>query len=189
MGNFEFESLEIPDVILVKPRIFKDERGHFVEIYKQSDFVEAGIRDAFMQDNHSRSVRGVLRGLHYQKNPAAQGKLVRCLTGAIFDVAVDIRKGSPSYGKWVGRELNDTNCQMMYVPPGFAHGFLVLSDTADVLYKCTAQYSSQHDRGIAWNDPSIGINWMIAAPVLSAKDAIHPLLAEADNNFVYAERG
>jgi dTDP-4-dehydrorhamnose 3,5-epimerase len=189
MGNFEFERLEISGVILVKPRVFRDERGFFVEVYKQSDFAEAGIMELFMQDNYSSSSRAVLRGLHYQKDPAAQGKLVRCVSGAILDIAVDIRKGSPSYGKWVGRELNDTNCHMMYVPGGFAHGFLVLSDTANVLYKCTAQYSQQHDRGVIWNDPAIGINWMVDAPVLSPKDAQHPLLAEADNNFIYDERG
>lgn len=156
-----------------------------MEVYKRSDFAAAGIPEHFVQDNHSRSAKGVLRGLHYQKEPQAQGKLVRCLFGAVFDVAVDIRKGSPSYGKWFGAELTGENRKMLYVPPGFAHGFLTLSDTADVLYKCTAEYAPRHDRGIIWNDPDIGIRWSITAPVLSGKDIEHPRLRDADNDFVY----
>ncbi len=182
---FKFRRLEIDAVVLVEPQFFGDERGFFLEFYKRSDFVQAGIDAPFVQDNHSRSTKGVLRGLHYQKAPRAQGKLVRCLQGAIFDVAVDIRKGSPSYGKWVGWELTGENRQMLYVPPGFAHGFLTLSDSAEVLYKCTDEYSPSHDRGIIWNDSDIAIPWEISTPLLSAKDMTHPRLRDADNDFLF----
>jgi dTDP-4-dehydrorhamnose 3,5-epimerase len=181
---FEFRCLDISDVILVVPKVFGDDRGFFLESYKHSDFAAAGIPEHFVQDNHSRSVKGVLRGLHYQKNPAAQGKLVRCLNGSIFDVAVDIRKGSPTFGMWVSSELTGGNHHMLYVPPGFAHGFLVLTETAEVLYKCTTEYMPSEDRGIIWNDPSIGITWPIPGPILSAKDRVLPLLKDADNNFI-----
>jgi dTDP-4-dehydrorhamnose 3,5-epimerase len=180
---FKFTRLEIESLVLVEPQLFGDERGFFLEFYKRSDFVRAGIDEHFVQDNHSRSSRGVLRGLHYQKEPRAQGKLVRCLEGSIWDVAVDIRMGSPTYGKWVGRELSGENRLMLYVPPGFAHGFLTLSDSADVLYKCTEEYSPADDRGIIWNDPDIGVAWKMTDPVLSAKDATHPRLRDADNEF------
>ncbi len=180
---FEFKRLVIHDVILVIPQVFGDDRGFFLEFYKHSEFTAGGIPGHFVQDNHSRSVKGVLRGLHYQKDPAAQGKLVRCLNGRIFDVAVDIRKGSSFFGKWVSAELTGGNNHMLYVPPGFAHGFQVLSDTAEVLYKCTAEYAPAEDRGIIWNDPSIGIQWPFADPVLSGKDKALPLLKDADNNF------
>jgi dTDP-4-dehydrorhamnose 3,5-epimerase len=181
---FEFKKTNIPDVILIKPKIFKDERGFFIETYKYSEFCKYGINEKFVQDNHSRSTRGVLRGLHYQKNPAAQGKLVRCAKGEIFDVAVDIRKYSTFYGKWTGAILSEENREMLYIPPGFAHGFLVLSDIAEVLYKTTEEYSPENDRGIFWNDPSIAINWSIDNPLVSEKDKNLPLLEEGDNNFV-----
>jgi dTDP-4-dehydrorhamnose 3,5-epimerase len=180
---FEFKSLDIPGLMLVTPRIFGDSRGFFLELYKHTEFVRAGIREHLVQDNYSRSARGVLRGLHYQRSPEAQGKLVMCLRGSIFDVAVDIRGGSPHFGKWIGIELSEENRNMLYVPPGFAHGFQVLSDTADVLYKCTKEYSPSDDRGIVWNDPDIGIAWPLAGPVLSDKDTVHPMLKHADNNF------
>lgn len=179
---FKFTKLSIPEVVLIEPRVFRDERGFFIETYKHSEFADAGIREYFVQDNHSQSSRDVLRGLHYQINPKAQGKLLRCSKGRIFDVAVDIRKGSPDYGKWVGLELSDENNNMIYIPPGFAHGFLTLSDTAEVLYKCTEEYSPGHERGIAWNDPDINIDWTIKAPILSAKDLSYPMLKDADNN-------
>ncbi len=185
MSNFEFVPLSIPDVILIKSKIFRDERGLFLETYRQADFIKAGIKETFLQDNHSRSSRGVLRGLHYQKEPFGQGKLVRCVKGSIFDVAVDIRKGSPSFGKWVSAELNEDNQHMMYIPPGFAHGFVVVSELAEVSYKCTREYSHENDRGIAWNDPGIGINWPVSAPLLSPKDAAHPMLRNADYNFIF----
>ena len=183
---FEFTMLKIPSVVLIHPKIFGDERGFFWELYKHSDFAHAGIQDHLVQDNYSRSTRGVLRGLHYQKTPTAQGKLVTCIKGNIFDVAVDIRKGSPFYGKWVGVELTEENHHIMYVPPGFAHGFQVTSDVAEVMYKCTNEYSLPDDRGIVWNDPEINIRWPLSEPVLSDKDKLHPLLRDADNNFIFS---
>jgi dTDP-4-dehydrorhamnose 3,5-epimerase len=156
-----------------------------METYKYSDFLRNGIQEHFVQDNYSRSVRDVLRGLHYQRNPHAQGKLIQCIRGKIFDVAVDIRKGSPTFMQWISTELSEENNRMFYVPPGFAHGFIVVSDIADVIYKCTKEYSPEDDRGIIWNDPDIQIRWPIQEPVLSEKDSRHPLLRDADNNFEY----
>lgn len=182
---FQFESLDIPDVILVKARTFEDPRGVFMETYKRSEFEAGGVPWMFVQDNFSHSTRGVLRGLHYQMNPKAQGKLVGVLRGEIFDVAVDIRKGSPTYGKWVGVLLASKDRRLLYVPVGFAHGFLVLSDEADVLYKVTEEYAPPVDRGIAWNDPDLSIDWPIKEPVLSQKDLALPPLRQAENNFLY----
>ena len=176
---FKFQRLEIPDVILVEPEVFSDERGFFMETYKYSEFCAFGIKEHFLQDNHSRSVKRVLRGLHYQNPPKAQGKLVRVVVGEIFDVGVDIRRGSPTYGKWVGEILSAENKRMLYIPPGFAHGFCVLSDVAEVLYKTTAEYAPECEAGIIWNDPEIGIRWPIEHPILSAKDAALPPLREA----------
>ncbi len=167
----------LPGVLILEPRVFADERGFFLETYNAARFREAGIADAFVQDNHSRSRRGVLRGLHYQE-PHAQGKLVRCSSGTIFDVAVDIRAGSPSFGKWFGLELSGENQRMLWVPPGYAHGFCALTDEADLIYKCTELYDAKSDRAIAWNDPAIGIRWPVADPVMSPKDASAPRLAE-----------
>uniref|UniRef100_A0A7V6CED5 dTDP-4-dehydrorhamnose 3,5-epimerase n=1 Tax=Thermodesulfobacterium geofontis TaxID=1295609 RepID=A0A7V6CED5_9BACT len=181
---FEFIKLEIPDVILIKPLVFQDERGFFMETYKTSDFKINGIFYSFVQDNHSKSKKGVLRGLHYQLNPKAQGKLVRCIKGRIWDVAVDIRKGSPWYGKWVAVELSEDNKHMLWIPPGFAHGFVALEDS-EIIYKCTEEYDSTLDRGIIWNDPEIGIKWPLKEPILSKKDAKLPTLKDAENNFVY----
>jgi dTDP-4-dehydrorhamnose 3,5-epimerase len=185
---FTFKRLSIPEIILIEPQVFRDARGLFLETYKHSAFSNEGIWEHFVQDNYSRSSHGVLRGLHFQKNPHAQGKLVQCLQGRIFDVAVDIRQGSPAYGKWVSAELTGENNLMLYVPPGFAHGFVVLSESADVLYKCTREYAQREDRGIVWNDPDINITWPVAEPLLSDKDRIHPLLKDADNNFEYTRR-
>jgi len=182
---FEFKRLGIPEVILITPRVFNDERGFFKELYKVSDFSSFGIRKIFIQDNLSFSKYGVLRGLHYQIEPKAQGKLVSCLKGIVFDVAVDIRRGSPTYGKWVGIELSAKNHQMLYIPPGFAHGFVVLSDEALVLYKCTQEYAPEAEAGIIWNDPAISIRWPIQNPLLSPRDKKWPTLNEANNNFVY----
>ena len=186
---FTFARLEIPDVILIEPRIHSDDRGYFLESYKHSEFTEFGISDVFVQSNHSHSAGGVLRGLHYQLNPRAQGKLVTAIHGEIFDVAVDIRQGSPTYGKWVGEVLSSANHRLLYIPPGFAHGFCVLSDAADVIYQVTTEYSREHDRGILWNDPAIGVRWPVEAPQLSPKDASQPRLCDADNNFVYEKWG
>lgn len=181
--GFTFEPQAIPDVILVTPPRFGDERGFFMETYKASVFQENGIPQVFGQDNHSFSRVGILRGLHYQLNPYPQGKLVRCPMGRIFDVAVDIRRGSPTFGQWVGATLDDTLHQMLWVPEGFAHGFVVLSETAHVLYKTTGEYHGPSDRGILWNDPAIGIDWPIAEVQLSDKDQHQPLLADAELNF------
>ncbi|PKP51911.1 MAG: dTDP-4-dehydrorhamnose 3,5-epimerase [Candidatus Altiarchaeales archaeon HGW-Altiarchaeales-3] len=182
---FEFKKLKIPEVILVKPKVFKDDRGFFMETYKKSDFESFGINKNFVQENHSLSSRGVLRGLHYQKEPMAQGKLVRATRGEIFDVAVDIRKNSPTFGKYVSEILSGENKKMLYIPEGFAHGFCVLSDTAEVIYKTTELYSPKHERGIIWNDKDIDINWNIDDAIVSEKDAILPGLFDADINFKY----
>ncbi len=182
---FRFIPWEIPGLILVEPQVFGDDRGFFTETYKASDFAAHGIPGPFVQENYSHSVRGVLRGLHFQKAPAAQGKLVSVICGEIFDVAVDIRQGSPTYGQWAGVTLSAENHRLLYVPVGFAHGFCVLSAEADVVYRVTAEYAPQYDRGIRWDDPALGIAWPVSAPLLSLKDARLPLLAEADHNFTY----
>ena len=186
---FEFIKTEMPDVILVKPKVFNDKRGFFMETYKKSDFESAGIDTDFVQDNHSKSIKGVLRGLHFQKEPFAQGKLVRCVKGKIFDVAVDIRKGSPTFGKWVGYELSDENRLMLWIPKGFAHGFLTLSDEAEVIYKVSGgEYAPEYDAGIRWNDPDINIRWPldeVEQVLLSGKDRNLPFLKDADINFTY----
>lgn len=184
---FKFKRFEsLPDVMIIEPRIFPDERGWFGETYKKSDFEAQEIPFTFAQDNHSRSTaRGILRGLHFQKEPAAQGKLVRCILGEIFDVAVDIRKGSPTYAKWVSTTLSADNCAMIWVPPGFAHGVLTMSDLTEITYKVTSEYSPSHDRSVRWNDPAIGIDWPEPKPILSKKDAEAPLLKDVDNNFIW----
>ncbi len=183
--SFTFKKLNIPGVILVEAKAFSDDRGFFMESYQESNFVENGISDKFVQDNFSHSTKGVLRGLHYQKNPKAQAKLVTALRGEIFDVGVDIRKGSPTYGKWVGEILSEQNHRLLLVPEGFAHGFLVLSDEADVLYKVNEGYSPENERGILWNDPDIGIKWPMENPLVKDVDAKQPLLKDADNDFVF----
>ncbi len=182
---FTYKKLDIPEIILIEPKVFSDPRGFFIETYKHSDFVHMGIQEHFVQDNFSRSQEDVLRGLHFQKNPNAQGKLIQCLKGKIFDVTVDIRKGSPSFGRWVSIELSEENKRMLYIPPTFAHGFVILSETADVIYKCTKEYSPEDDRGVIWNDPDINIHWPVKDPIHSEKDANHPLLKDADINFEY----
>ncbi len=168
----------LPGVLLIQPKIFRDERGFFLESYRTDRFRDAGIDVTFVQDNHSRSQRGVLRGLHFQE-PNAQGKLVRCTRGAMFDVAVDIRIGSPQFGKWFGVELNEQNQQMLWVPVGFAHGFCALTDDCDVLYKVTSFYNPASERTILLNDPEIGIVWPIREPRLSPKDAAATTLGES----------
>ena len=168
----------IPGLLIIEPEVFADARGFFMETYHAERFLHAGIYAHFVQDNHSRSARGVLRGIHYQE-PNAQGKLVRCSRGVIFDVAVDVRVGSPDFGKWFGIELSEDNKKMLWVPPGFAHGFCALTDGADLIYKCTAPYDAPSDRSILWNDPDIGIQWPIKEPLLSPKDATAPRLRDA----------
>ena len=175
--------LAIPEVMLVEPKVFGDARGFFLESFRQDLFDAAtGTRHEFVQDNHSRSTRGVLRGLHYQLPPHAQGKLVRVITGAVFDVAVDVRRSSPTFGQWVGAELTAENHRQLWIPPGFAHGFLVLSETADFVYKTTAYYAPQSDRGILWNDADIGIAWPELGMEfsLSDKDRQQPSLGQAE---------
>lgn len=171
---------------LIEPTVFADNRGFFMETYSETRFHECGITYAFIQHNQSVSVEtSVLRGLHYQINPHAQTKLVRCTSGAIYDVVLDIRKGSPTYGKWQGFILSMYNKRQLLIPRGFAHGFCTLVPNCEVQYMVDAMYSPEHDRGIAWNDPSLGIDWPTSAPILSEKDANHPNLADADHNFFY----
>ncbi len=176
----ELVETALPGVLLITPRVFGDDRGFFLESWNARSFAAAGLDPAFVQDNHSRSARGVLRGLHYQLR-APQGKLVRVTQGAVFDVAVDVRRSSPHFGRWVGYELSAENHRMLWVPPGFAHGFVTLSESADFLYKCTEFYDPDDDRGVAWNDPAIGIEWPDCGvpPQLSGKDAAASLLADA----------
>ena len=174
--------LAIPDVVLIEPKVFGDARGFFFESFNQQAFNEAtGTNHAFVQDNHSRSTQGVLRGLHYQIQQP-QGKLVRVVRGTVFDVAVDIRKSSPTFGQWVGAELSEDNQHQLWVPPGFAHGFVVLSESADFLYKTTDYYSPEHERCLRWDDPQLAISWptLDVAIQLSAKDQAGRSLAEAD---------
>jgi dTDP-4-dehydrorhamnose 3,5-epimerase len=167
---------ELPSVRIVEPEVRSDERGTFCEIYRRERYAEAGIAGEFVQDNLTHSHRGVLRGLHFQE-PRPQGKLVQALTGTVWTVVVDVRRGSPTFARWVGCEL--TGARQLWVPPGFAHGFCVLSETSDYLYKCTDNYVPAADRAIRWDDPTLGIRWPVAAPILSAKDAGAPLLADA----------
>ena len=175
-----FVPTAIPDVILVEPDVFKDDRGFFLETYHERKYAEAGIGGRFVQDNHSRSVQGTLRGLHAQVRQP-QGKLVRAVEGEMFDVAVDIRRGSPTFGRWVGVLLSGENFRQLYVPPGFAHGFCVVSVLVHVEYKCTAFYDQGDEISIAWNDPEIGIAWPLRDPIVSAKDRRAPTLREIDD--------
>lgn len=168
-----------PEVLLIEPEVFRDERGFFMETFHAEKFRQHGLPVTFVQDNHSRSTRGVLRGLHYQlEHP--QGKLVRAATGEVFDVAVDIRKGSPHFGKWAAAVLSGENCHQLYIPPGFAHGFCVLSEQADFLYKCSCLYTPNDEYGIAWDDPDIGIDWPELDYILSDKDLRNPGLRDSD---------
>lgn len=169
----------LPGVLVIEPKVFGDARGWFMETFNVATFREHGLPEVFTQDNQSHSARNVVRGLHYQLQDP-QGKLVRCTRGAILDVAVDIRRDSPHFGKWTAVELTEENRLMLWIPPRFAHGFSVLSETADVVYKCTSPWHQASDRSILWNDPAIGIDWRVADPSLSAKDSGAPLLRDAD---------
>jgi dTDP-4-dehydrorhamnose 3,5-epimerase len=166
-------------LVLVEPETHGDARGFLVETFRADDWSAAGIGADFIQDNHSRSSRGVLRGMHFQRDPG-QAKLIRCATGAIFDVAVDIRPDSPTFGKWEGHELSEENHRQLFIPVGFAHGFCVLSETADVIYKLSAYYDPAHEAGFAWDDPAVGIEWPIADPQVSERDASAPHLSELE---------
>ena len=183
--SFELIKQEIDEIVLIKPKVIEDNRGFFIETYKYSEFKKIGITERFVQDNHSKSVKGVLRGLHFQKHPKAQGKLVRCLKGELFDVAVDIRKGSSTYGKWVSSILSEENKEMVWIPKGFAHGFLAISSEVEIQYKTTEEYSAEKDLGIIWNDKNINIAWPINNPILSEKDSELPELKDIDNDFIY----
>ena len=182
---FTFHPLEVPEVVLIEPKVFGDERGFFMETYKESDFAAAGIAARFVQDNHSRSVRGVLRGLHYQKRPRAQGKLVRVVVGEVFDVAVDLRRGAPTFGRWVGVTLSAEDRRMLYIPPWCAHGFCVVSEVAEVVYKTTDEYAPAYEGGVLWSDPDLAIPWPVREPILAPRDRAWPRLREADHNFTY----
>jgi dTDP-4-dehydrorhamnose 3,5-epimerase len=173
----KFSGTALPGVILIEPDVFKDARGYFLESYHEEKYLRGGIPGRFVQDNHSHSVKGTLRGLHAQARKP-QGKLVRAVRGEMFDVAVDIRVGSPTFGKWVGAHLSSENSRQLYIPPGFAHGFCVLTDLVDVEYKCTDFYDRDDELALRWDDPEIGIAWPVSAPILSAKDAAAPLLKD-----------
>ena len=173
------ETTELPGVLILEPKVFGDARGFFLETWSERRYAEAGLPQTFVQDNLSFSARGVLRGLHYQ-HPHAQGKLVYVLQGEVFDVAVDIRAGSPTFGRWVGATLSAENRRQLWIPPGFAHGFCVVSETALFAYKCTDYYAAEHEGSILWNDAELGIPWPIPEPTLSAKDAAAPRLAQID---------
>lgn len=175
------ETTALPGVVQIFPRVFGDARGFFVETFQAARYAEHGIGSAFVQDNASRSRRGVLRGLHLQ-HPNAQGKLVYVLEGEVFDVAVDVRVGSPTFGRSVGVVLDAGRCNQLYIPPGFAHGFAVLSETALFAYKCTTPYAPEHELGIAWDDPALGITWPLDAPTLSERDLSHPRLADVSHD-------
>jgi dTDP-4-dehydrorhamnose 3,5-epimerase len=182
---FRFTRAAIPDVMIIEPPVVADERGFFMETYKHSEFAGRGIAETFVQCNHSKSERGVLRGLHYQKHPKAQAKLVRAVSGAIYDVVVDLRSGGPTYGQWFAATLSAENRKMLYVPRGFAHGFCVISTAAEIFYMTTAEYAPELEAGVIWNDSELAIEWPIAEPVLSARDRAWPALKDAENDFRY----
>ncbi|MEM6794453.1 MAG: dTDP-4-dehydrorhamnose 3,5-epimerase [Acidobacteriota bacterium] len=185
-----FHETDLPGVLLIEPAVFRDARGFFVETYHRDKYRDGGLDATFVQDNHSRSRRGTLRGLHAQSR-RPQGKLVRCVEGEIFDVAVDMRRGSPTFGRWVGEVLSADNFRQLYIPPDFLHGFYVMSEAAQVEYKCTDVYDPGHEIGVLWSDPDIGIEWPLGdqEPVLSGKDAAAPLLKEIKNLPIFKEQG
>lgn len=177
----KFIKSTIEDLWIVKPTLFEDQRGHFLEAFRESAFRENGVIYRYVQDNISQSKKGTVRGLHYQMHPYSQSKLVMALSGSVLDVAVDIRRKSPTFGQYISAELNDRNRHMMVIPPGFAHGFSVLSESATIYYKCSSYYNSESERGIRWDDPEIGIDWKVESPLLSEKDKLLPLLSEVDS--------
>jgi dTDP-4-dehydrorhamnose 3,5-epimerase len=176
--------IDIPGVLVLEPSVLTDHRGAFAETYHEQRYQDAGITEHFVQDNYSRSIRHTLRGLHFQ-HPNAQGKLVMALEGTVYDVVLDIRKGSPTFGKWYGMVLSGSTLQQLYIPPGCAHGFCVTSETACFLYKCTAYYSPKDDRGVLWNDPAVGISWPVTQPILSRKDQDHRPLAAMEGELPF----
>jgi dTDP-4-dehydrorhamnose 3,5-epimerase len=182
---FEASPLEIPGLLLIKPGRFSDERGFLIETYRKSCFEALGIFGPILQENHSKSARGVLRGLHYQIHPSPQGKLVRVSRGEIFDVSVDIRVGSPYYGKWSAVSLSENNRFILWIPPGFAHGFMAVADETEVLYCTTSEYAPSCERGILWNDPALAIAWPALPPLMNERDRNLPPLDGAENTFIY----
>lgn len=180
---FDFKKTTIQDLCVITPHLFPDDRGFFMETYKESDFIEAGISERFVQDNHSRSSKSTLRGLHFQRPPFAQAKLVRCTRGRLWDVAVDLRPSSPTYKQWHGVELSEENRVMFFIPAGFAHGFVALEDGAELQYKCSAEYNAQSDGGVRWDDPDLAIDWPIKDVLVSPKDAALPYLKDIQNPF------
>ena len=182
---FDFTQTAIPEVVVIEPRIYRDKRGLFMEAYKHSEFAAQGITHNFVQCNRSKSSKGILRGLHYQKHPKAQCKLVWAILGEIYDVAVDMRRDGPTYGKWVAMTLSAENKKTLYIPAGFAHGFCVTSEEAEIVYLTTEEYAPDYEAGVVWNDPSLAIEWPIAEPELSSRDCRWPLLHNADNDFMY----
>jgi dTDP-4-dehydrorhamnose 3,5-epimerase len=188
MEKFKSSQSPLPGLLIVEPHPFADDRGFFMESFQRDAFAALGLKGPFVQDNHSRSKKGVVRGMHYQLNPAAMGKLVYCPHGKIFDAGLDIRQGSPTFGQWYGEILSGDNHKMLYFPPGFAHGFISLQDDSDVIYKCTNVWSPEHERAIVWNDPAVGIKWPLdqaGRPLVNAKDANAPLFKDAETNFVF----
>ena len=181
----EIVKTKIPGLLIIKPDVFEDERGYFFESYNQEKFVNSGIDNVFIQDNESKSMKGVLRGLHFQNPPYDQGKLVRVMKGVVIDVAVDIRKNSPTYGQWDSIELTESNKMMYWVPPGMAHGFVTLEDETVFFYKCTNLYNKASEGSIRWNDPDLNINWGISNPIISEKDKIAPFFKELKSQFEY----
>lgn len=177
--SFHFEQTNLPGVIVCMPEVHRDARGFFAETYHAAKYMEAGIRTVFVQDNRSCSAQGVLRGLHYQLHKP-QAKLIACVRGKLFDVAVDIRKGSPTFSQWTGVWLSEENSHQLFIPEGFAHGFCVISEVAEIHYKCSEFYDARDDRGVAWNDPTLNITWPLTEPVLSKKDTLQPLLKDAE---------
>ena len=179
---------DIPGILIIEPDVFQDHRGFFFESYSSLKYKSAGVTACFVQDNHALShAKGTLRGLHYQLMPKAQAKLLRCLRGAVLDVAVDIRQGSPTYGKWISVELSAENHKQIFIPAGFAHGYVTLTADAEILYKTDAFYAPEYERCIRWNDPTIGVDWGLTTPILSDKDAVAPLFADCENNFVFTD--
>lgn len=180
---FVFEQTSIDGLLIITSRLFPDDRGFFMETYKESDFIKAGINERFVQDNHSRSSKGTLRGLHFQRPPFAQAKLVRCTRGRLWDVAIDLRPSSPTYKQWHGVELSEENRVMFFIPAGFAHGFVALEDGTELQYKCSAEYNAQSDGGVRWDDPELAIDWPIKDVLVSLKDAALPYLKDIQNPF------
>ena len=184
-----FTQAAIPEVIVIEPRLFSDDRGFFMETYKRSEYAAHGIAENFVQCNQSRSSKGTLRGLHYQKRPKAQAKLVWAVSGEIYDVVVDLRRDGPTYGKWIAVTLSADNKKVLYVPGGFAHGFCVTSEHAEIVYMTTEEYAPELEAGVIWSDTELAIDWPVAKPLLSDRDKSWPCLRAADNDFIYAAHG